>query len=231
MKALTELQNPIEFPKFETANRFRALAESFCDHAKSIGIEILPYQNPALLHCRKLTPEQQTQALSRLTVYYKIMSTATEAKIELRDDKSLLWWALKEFKLRPTSDILDKLDEGDVIEVYDSNFVQIYRNFQFFRICSYTLEELFSYEWPVLFDREAHITESLIKDCMKVLSSPERKTIRFEVADHIIRENFSPKKFHIKAVHKVISPLFDTVGQVAAFVGFSAASVISQNTN
>ncbi len=41
-----------------------------------------------------------------------------------------------------------------VIEIHDSRFHQIFRNFKFYEFCSYSLEELHCGPWTVLYERD-----------------------------------------------------------------------------
>lgn len=71
-----------------------------------------------------------------------------------------LWSFLAENKLKYPIDLFDYITKGDILEVYDNENKQVFRSFDFFRHCTYSLDELFSTPWNELYYRdEIHIVE------------------------------------------------------------------------
>ncbi|NJL24241.1 MAG: hypothetical protein HC902_03040 [Calothrix sp. SM1_5_4] len=68
---------------------------------------------------------------------------------------------MRELGLRPTADLFGELDKSDIIEIYSEEHIQLFRTFNMFECISYSLDELFSYEWWDLFQRDPAITEQL----------------------------------------------------------------------
>src|SRR5690606_17702992 len=97
----------------------------------------------------------------------------------LRDSSFQVFWnVLRRFDLRPCSDLFDLLDSNDVIEVYRYDFIQIYRNLRFLELCTYSLDEVFSYEWPELFHRKQEINFELFDLTREILSGAKKTTLK-----------------------------------------------------
>ncbi len=76
------------------------------------------------------------------------------------DDGEFFKLSMRELGLTFPSDFLSRLQRDDVVEAYNMNRMQIFRNMRFMEISTYSLLEVLSYEWTQLFERSSHITQS-----------------------------------------------------------------------
>jgi hypothetical protein len=44
--------------------------------------------------------------------------------------------------VHPPSELMSEMRSGEVIEIHNGEFLQVYRNLRFFELCSYTLDDL-----------------------------------------------------------------------------------------
>lgn len=123
--------------------------------------------------------------------------------------------ALKKFNLTPKDDCQQYLTKGDIVEIYSAEGVQLYRNFEFFKNCSYSLMDVITNEWFVLYERPQQIIDTMINICSQVLKSG-KETVQYAVPEHILRERYLNAKRAFKIVSKYISPLVDSNGQTTA---------------
>lgn len=100
-------------------------------------------------------------------------------------------------------------DKGDIIEIYNPEGVQIYRNFEFFKHVSYSFTELFANEWHVLYERPAFVIEKLIETHQKVKLGEISTTTEYGIADHIVKERYLQNRKVFKVKMKFVSPLRD----------------------
>ncbi|SMF73194.1 hypothetical protein [Pseudobacteriovorax antillogorgiicola] len=197
--------------------KMKVLVCSLSENAQRIGIEIQPYRADSLTHFASLPIEEQERVYNNFWSYYEILASSCEMDISLEDDKQMFWWALKKLDLRPCSGFLEHVEHEDIIEIYDANGVQIYRNLNFFRICSYSLDELLSASWFDLFERNEDESMALYGKSEEIFQGKHRHAFYLDF-DHEIRETYSEKRNTILVKHKYMAPLLDEFRQPAALV-------------
>ncbi len=196
--------------KNESMARFKAFLEasdSVRTLAARLGISVLPVldlENPSFL---RLNTADQAAVLERLKIYSGLLEQASSA--ELLDEKKLLWFALSRLRLAPPSDLLDMMQEGDLIEVYVGDR-QVYRSFNYYNYCSYSLDELETIPWSELFARDEQWTNEIFKEIGSCLGT--RKVITSQVPAHEVREIRSAYKNKFLYQLKYIVPLNDKEG-------------------
>lgn len=73
-------------------------------------------------------------------------------------------------------DVLKTVGPDDFIEIYDAQGIQIYRSWNFFKFCRYTIDQVLTRSWDELYDRPEFITHKLYS-LMPALFGPEAKSI------------------------------------------------------
>lgn len=192
----------------EQCDRFRLLALSYQDFARSAGIDLLPFRDPALPHFTALPVSQRALALDALSACVRVCEGARNEGHAMSDSPGLAWQAIRQLGLRPTSDIFGMIWEDCVIEIHSPDGVQIFRNFNFFRFCTYSIEELYSLPWNTLFTRDLKIVEMIADRARKVYSGSITSATRFNVPTHIVREVASPTRTEIRLSMEWIAPLY-----------------------
>jgi hypothetical protein len=190
--------------------QFTSLCIEISQMAKSIGIDVLPFVDRSLPRFSELSLLEQKIAFKNLSVYHGICSSTIQAGNSVREAKSLIWFAIKAFGFRPTSDLFNFVTDDHVVEIHDKTGVQIFRNFQFYKFCSYSVEELYCISWPKLFTHEGEFTQQILEKGMLLLSGTVNSTIPFNITDHEIHETDSICKFQIRANVEFGSPLFNS---------------------
>jgi PAS domain-containing protein len=137
----------------------------------------------------------------------------------LRREGSLLWRTLASFDLRPPSNLFDLLGEHEVVEIYDTQMRQIFRNLRFFEVSSYSMEELLHIPLPRLFERTDESMQILMKEIVQVFAG-ELNSARISAAGKSrAREIHSRRQLQGEIEQRVLSPIFDRQGKVAAVLG------------
>lgn len=213
--------------ELDLVEQIRCIMLEFCNFAKVSGIEISPFtgNSPALF--ARLPYERQLEIFKSFYTYYDLFASSQQNAISLQDDKRLLWWSLNKLQLRPTSDLFDKICNKDIIEIYDRMGTQIYRNFEFFSVCSYTLDEIFSSNWMSLFNRDEKDLNELYRLAEKTYQGEFTQTEPIMLT-HKFNEIYSERQHIIEAHHKYISPLYSRSGNIEALVIISQAKVLGQ---
>ncbi|MFM6927784.1 MAG: hypothetical protein ACKOX6_04930 [Bdellovibrio sp.] len=209
---------------------FTALAKQTVRFAMLASCNLKAFSGPNLPFFSKLGVLEQRNAIERLKVYNEICSDVLADGKSLKDSTALTWYALKKFNFIFSSDLFQYIHDDNVIEVYDRDNVQIFRNFHFFDVSSYTLEDLLCRPWTDLFMRanQDH-TQAIINTCQKFYTK-EVTTVTplANVGTHRIIESDSPFSFQVDAVVDYLAPLYDKSRYPCGFIAIESANLASQ---
>jgi hypothetical protein len=117
--------------------------------------------------------------------------------------------AAAEFGMRFCDEsVFSQIQDGDVVEIYNTHERQIYRNLLFCKLSSYSLLDVAVYRWQDLYDRPHHSIQAIHNHVIKNFTTPVL-TQKYDVAKHVLREKFiyarNPRTFLMQM--KFLSPL------------------------
>lgn len=207
-------------------DEFRILSERVSELGQSIGIKVVPYRDPRLPLFSELSLDQRRYAVDNLRVYLEICQATQDAGDSLEDSISITWSAIKYFGLRPSSDLFSYISKDNVIEFHDRNHLQIFRNFNFYHCCSYSLEELYAVPFTTLYARDTSVSLQLLDVIEKIFNGEILQTVATGLPPHIISEVHSPFKYEIQAEVPYLSPLFDDTKRAVAHVAIERGQVM-----
>lgn len=197
--------------------------------AKTIPVNIHPFSDSKVPHFSNLTAPQKIKTVQALESSVAVCQQTLQAGNGLGNSRALVWNYLKHFGLVPCSDLFSHIAENDLVEIFDTNHFQIFRNFRFFEFCSYTIEDILCRPWVDLFIRDdSTVGEQLVKIALHVSSGDARTTLPTNIQPHIIREIKSVFCHEIEIDVKYVSPLFDRNKQIAAYMAIESARLISR---
>lgn len=188
--------------------RFILLSTQITDLAGSVGIKIKPFHRKSLPHFSRLDASSRTQTLQSLSDYCEVYLATRNQGFSLLDSGRVIWNFLRRIGCRPTSDLFNYFQFGNVVEIHDIHLVQIFRNFNFFQFCTYTLEELYCYPFTQLYRRENDVETGIIDAFTRIHQGDVTHVIPVNVAPHVISENLSEGRLQISAEVKFVAPLF-----------------------
>lgn len=116
------------------------------------------------------------------------IKAAMDEGLDSFDESRMLRFALGRLFLLGDSSAADIVEADDVVEIYDSNFVQVYRSFSYFNLCNYSLLELSSYPWFELYERSSIISKQLIEISERILNERLPSTSLAEVPLYTVKE-------------------------------------------
>src|SRR5262249_40931867 len=121
---------------------------------------------------------------------------------DMDDSEPLLRLALKELGLSIDPDFFKTIKRSDIVEVYDDNHIQVFRSFNFFRMCNYNLDDILAHEWFELYQRDESITNEIMTNISAHMSGATTITT-CRIPEHILRERFSGERavFFIRFRH------------------------------
>lgn len=170
------------------------------------GVVVRPFL-PGMPFFSKLSLEQKQKAIEAISFYRDLCQSQIDDGYKLKDSLSLTWRCIKALNLTPRSDLFSYLTNDHVVEIYSRDHIQLFRNLKFFEICSYTLEELLSNEWWVLYHRDENITQKIFQEAQKIFSGEVKTTFEPEVPRHILREIASFDKLSMYIDIEKMSPM------------------------
>ncbi len=194
---------------FSLGSRFKWLSERISALGEKEGFKIIPYRDPSLPIFSKKTEPEQCEIVRQLETYLQICQLTLSNGGNVCDPTAISWAAIKHMGFRPCSDLFSYIRQDDVIEIHDPVGIQIFRNFNFYHYCSYSLEELYSSPWSQLYTRNEEVFRGLMMIATRVYNGEIKSTIATGLPKHIIEELYSPFKYKISAEVKYVSPLFD----------------------
>lgn len=199
---------------------FRDRADKLAVFGEMAGVEIIPYKDASLPLFGLLPVDQQNEIIRQLDVQIDIYESAVSAGEKLSDGLKTLWWATRRLGFVPPSDIFDRINPEDIIEINNGSY-QVFRSFSYYKYCSYSLEELYSLTWFDLYEREPGMIESLMACAQEVAKT--RKPM-WNGPTHIIRERSSIRKHKLKYRMSFMAPLFanDNSGATSFLIGINA---------
>jgi hypothetical protein len=206
---------------------FRLKAELFSKILGEEGISVRPFDSPELLHFSILSSEQQLCVLRTINHSLGVFAEMKEAGESLRDSPRLLWRSLRHLGWRPRSDVFDKIEDEDVIEVYSAEKTGLFRNLVFYENVSYSIEDLFSRSVFELTWREPRFVELSMGVFERVFSGEVRETIAAGIEKHLLRETSSPEKLELMIDLKWISPLH-IEGELGGILAVSRFEMLSR---
>ena len=160
-------------PEFHESNDFVAegsvrvlnLLENLRTLAKaSFGLSLTTHTDESLRGFLSLDLAVRHDIESKLAASLQIFQEAaqegtldTSSEIQIRCVNKAIW----KYGFFAKGDWEHLVEATDVIEIYDFNNTQIYRNLEFLRVCSYDLLKVMTSEWWMLWDRSEKALDDL----------------------------------------------------------------------
>jgi hypothetical protein len=190
----------------DNLNDFMNAATELCELLKQANIQSTPYLD-GLPWFSKLSYENQKSIILNLNFYISLCKEQLNEGYKLTDNLSFTWRFLRKLDMTPKSDLFNLITDEDIIEVYSKDSRQLYRNLRFFDYSSYTIEELYSLEWWVLYERDEKVMNSLYDLAAKILDGQLNGHVYPDVGPHIVRELSSAEHLVHLYEARLLSPL------------------------
>ncbi len=201
-----ESANSLGLEKYQ----FCKLAEEISALASDSNIRINPYYDKNLPTFSKLEAAGRVNVLKELKLLKELCEGAVGDSISLEEGRKFAWFAMRRLGLRPPSDLFDKIKDTDIIEIHNRER-QVFRCFSYFRVCSYSLEELSSKPWNELYHRNPILEEQIMRAARETAQSQE---ITFpNIREHLVEESSSPFRYQGRYSMQLIAPLTSDSGQ------------------
>lgn len=193
--------------KSDGIEKFVKITTRFQEVIEQMSLPIKSNPSLILSEFAKADSARQETFLNKISLYTELIELAAVENINILRDKRFLWQSFRKLNVVPSSDLFEKIAPGDYIEVYDPNGIQIFANFEFCALTSYTFEEIAWFPWEELFGRDSKHTEAIMNEfarCFTEAKGPFKPNIE----DHLCWEIMSEDKKRATASMKMFAPIF-----------------------
>lgn len=179
--------------------------------------------------------DKQQEILRNISTYLGILAQTFEPEVDrspIKREVARLKWSLKCFGLNPLNeDVFNIVTESDVIEVYNLQGIQLYRNMMFFKVCSYSLLDLSINSWDQLYDKPSTIVEATLKIIERLFSSGDQP-IAYNIGTYLQKEKFqySQSLKTLQVEPKFIVPLVNHSGKPSGAFSTYRAEIIAEGS-
>ena len=154
------------------------------------GLTIRPFDSPTLPYFSAATFGQRETTLKMLNLMVELTEEVQKKGERARDAGSLIWAFCRTWKFIPTWDFHDKIENGDMVDVYNLQGQLIFANLRFYEIITYTLEQLYFCQWHTLFNHEEEFQKKLQSVCAEIPKNPHQLYDLRHLGQHRVKENF-----------------------------------------
>ncbi len=158
-------------------------------------------------HFISLPVPLQTKISSRLVSYCEVVAEIIEKEIDLNNNKDILRYFLFKRGLSLSEEFYMTLEDADVVEIYDLEFTQVFRNFKVLELTDYDLLEIETRPWMELFGRHESVTAQLVEASIKILK-PTPGVHKLKVDSHIMQELLTKKRKLFQIQHRFAAPIY-----------------------
>jgi hypothetical protein len=209
-------------------SEFIRLSEQMVEFGAAANCQLIPFRSLDLPYFNGLTDHDKTKVINHLKLFNDICSEVLSEGKSLADSATLTWYGLKRLELRFPSDLFDHITNDHIVEVYDRENIQIFRNFKFFEVTSFSIEDLLCRPWVEIFVRaNLEHTQTLV-DCLGKFYTKEITSVTSlkHLGTQRLIEKDSTKAFEVDAVIEYLSPIYDKTRRPAGVVAIETAKVV-----
>jgi hypothetical protein len=186
--------------------------------AATRGIQIDPYTESSLNKLLGFPAPKKESILGLIKNYFEITRSLSRPEPELpeqqppevtpNEEVTYLQKALWSHGYYAKDDIFSLISKGDIVEIYNAEAIQVYRNFEFFRHCGYSFTELLTEEWFELYERPEAVTQAMLTSARNAFADGLGGIRPFEGGKHILREKHLNRNKVFSIELKYICPLY-----------------------
>jgi hypothetical protein len=214
----------------EAINRLFTLEQRLIVLARTFRVSLRPSPTTLRAHLTTLSLSTLDGIYAALFSLLRSFEICAEEGTNPWDDRDFFQLSMQALGYSFPPDFLDYLEPDDIIEGYDLSGRQIFRNMRFMEVSSYSLTEVLSLHWQVLFDRSTQITDIIMAAIEKTMFVEQRVVVA-DIPKHFIRELRSSQPLVAEIQHRYFAPLFNGPNKPAGFLGVCKGHVLDAELN
>lgn len=226
----SKIQAPNQGPYSSFSKEYQSLVLRYREMLLGKGISVRAFSRGGLNRFLGYSFSEQEMYVSQLRDYYQICKLGELAGLDIvNDTKSMMEFTARHLNFSVPDEFISKIASQDIVEVFNYDNIQLYRNMNFFKISDYTVDDFFGTSWDKLYERAQSVTDKLI---FKVGEATRKgQCIPFDIDPHYMREYATENRKIVKVNLKFVAPLM-RYGKPVAWAASSSAEVyIPKTTN
>lgn len=173
------------------------------------GLFIIPFEEPGLPFFSNLSPDQRTQIISQIKTLLELSEDMQAHNLKVTEPANLIRAFFKKFNLHAPTWVVDSITKHDIVDVWNLDSRLIIASFNFFDICSYSLEELFCRPWAELFSRDTDIHIQIFQLCRSLLNGEITQPVDMTyIPQHQVRETYANVNTYALMQPRIFSPVY-----------------------
>lgn len=202
----------------ENAEKMRASLLTMAKLITESGVAVKAFADEKLPNFSSLDIERQDVILKEVDSAVDLLQGSLREGHSLLDTRQLLWRSLRQFGWTPSSDVFDYITEEDTVEIYSLDQIQTFRNLQFFRYISFTLEQIHSQPWYKLTRRQPAAEAAIAEAAAKIIMGVSKKTLDLShIPEHLTEEVGSLELRRFTIEMRCLSPVYQK-GELCAVI-------------
>lgn len=192
--------------------KFMQKLEEFSEllHSEGLIVHSEPSSYSLDLYCR-FSVGAQRKFLVGFEKYFELIKEMRSKGLDLFDSRRLTWAFLKSMNWQPCSNTFANIDSKDIIEIYNRDYVQVFRNLQFFEHFNCSVFDLLILDWMTLFKRSSKIEEKIFFQMESAFRGLPRTQWFKGIEKHSIEDRLSKSSHKIWVELKTHSPLISRI--------------------
>jgi len=198
----------------EEQQEFKALCQTVSDNLRKAGCS-----TEAFSIDKRVLPDDIRERIAEMKTYNAILVDHLTSGAPVKDHKTMMWKYFAQMGYAPTSDIFDRIEDTDIIEIYNMDGDQIYRNLNYFDLVSLTVEDVVGLHWQREYKRNRKVTIHLIGMLLRFATGAFYSTYDCaKIPIHQVQEMVA-KRYLFELRFKYVSPLKQNGRCVALVIG------------
>lgn len=193
-------------PSPAEVTEYRQLCERTAVAINTTGRQVKAYSDPAVP--RFVNADDSRKVLESLRAYVDVLESTLAAGDSLNDAKRLVWRMMQRLALTPPADFLDQFNDENVIEIYDTENLQLFRNLIFFDKLYVTVDEISTFVWPRDSKRSVKMSSEGLRLMLLIKTGLLRSTFPIHtMPGHLVTCDMSEGYQEIRVTMKAACPL------------------------
>jgi hypothetical protein len=211
------------------SEEYESLVHRFQQFLSRNGINVRAFSEGGLAHFLRFGLADQERFTNQLRSYLAICVAAEKSGIDVLNDTSyMVRFTANMLKIGVPEDFISTITSQDIVEIFNYEGTQLYRNLHFFEISDYTLDDFFGHHWIELYERAQSVTQKLIERVE--YATQQKKCVPFGIEEHYMREMATKNRKIVKVRLKYVAPLLRG-GRPVAWIASSEAEIVAPTTS
>ncbi|MGZ3772962.1 MAG: hypothetical protein ACXVCY_04250 [Pseudobdellovibrionaceae bacterium] len=156
----------------------------------------------------QLSDTEKGITLEAMDTWSKVISSYVKKGGNVKKSKDLIRYYLMSLGFRAPTEFIDSIQDGDIVEIYDSEGKRIFFNPDLFDYSSYAADEMFSSQWWNLYSKDQDVANTINKFAFNIFIGNITSAINPGIPKHVVSESKSELKYSAEIEIKLLSPIY-----------------------